>query len=348
MMGMPNKIFSMKMQRHISLVNYSSSVSLIVVSVFAGILLCSCSNNNPTNPAAMINAWRDSSGTSSAPENSSSVSNSNSSSTFVSSASSSSVLASSSNLVSSSTKAISSSVVLSSITASSSLTQSSSSATLSSAVVSSSSIATSSAGSSASTGISYGNVKDNAGKSYLTVTFDGQTWMAENMHYATTSGSWCKDDNSDAAMTSFNSTYCDTHGRVYDWATANTVCPSGWHLPTDAQWQTLEMYLGMTYLQADSVDWRGLDEGARLKMEWSGMPSLNTVGFAAVPAEVFSSSGGTFGNAGSVVSTVFWTSTNGTAGAYYRMLSDTENGIQRNVAGESEQKNGYSVRCLKD
>jgi uncharacterized protein (TIGR02145 family) len=72
------------------------------------------------------------------------------------------------------------------------------------------------------------------GKIYLAVTIGTQTWMAENLN-RNASGSKCYDNIS---------TNCEKYGRLYNWSTASTVCPSGWHLPTDAEWTTLETFVG--------------------------------------------------------------------------------------------------------
>jgi uncharacterized protein (TIGR02145 family) len=68
------------------------------------------------------------------------------------------------------------------------------------------------------------------GQKYRTVKIGNQWWMAENLNYITTHGSWCyldKDSN------------CNKYGRLYNWQTAMKVCPTGWHLPTKAEFDTL-------------------------------------------------------------------------------------------------------------
>jgi uncharacterized protein (TIGR02145 family) len=42
----------------------------------------------------------------------------------------------------------------------------------------------------------------------------------------------------------FEPTNCDIYGRLYNWETAQKVCPYGWHLPEDREWKTLTDYLG--------------------------------------------------------------------------------------------------------
>jgi uncharacterized protein (TIGR02145 family) len=64
-----------------------------------------------------------------------------------------------------------------------------------------------------------------------------QLWMAKNLNFET----------NDEGSKYYNNdpTYSNTYGKLYDWETAKNVCPSGWHLPTDLEFQRLEMNLGM-------------------------------------------------------------------------------------------------------
>ncbi len=121
----------------------------------------------------------------------------------------------------------------------------------------------------------YGSVSDVEGNVYKTIELGSQTWMAENLKTTrfnddteiplVTGGTewelmrspaYCWYENNEAV-------YKDFYGAYYNWYTVNTgkLCPSGWHVPSDEEWKTLEMHLGMSQESADSWAWRGTNEG---------------------------------------------------------------------------------------
>jgi uncharacterized protein (TIGR02145 family) len=174
------------------------------------------------------------------------------------------------------------------------------------------------------------------GKTYATIEIGSQTWFAENLNYETSNSWWY--DNSSANG--------DIYGRLYTWDAAMQACPSGWHLPSDEEWKTLEMALGMSQREADDTGWRGTDEGKKMKSTsgWYDYGNgTNSSGFNALPGGQRSS----FAPFGSLdTNGSWWSSTeHSDRYAWCRNLSYAHHVVLRYG---NFKPDGFSVRCIKD
>ncbi len=165
------------------------------------------------------------------------------------------------------------------------------------------------------------------GKTYKTVKIGEQVWMAQNLNYQTDSGAWCYENSADS---------CNKYGRLYDWNTAKTVCPAGFHLPSREDWQNL-------------VDYVGGDEKAGKKLKarsgWNGMGNgTDGFGFSALPSGRRDSGDG-FRYAGNYGD--WWTTTEHSNGsAYGQMMHYGYDGVDRFYGDKKSY--GFSVRCIAD
>ena len=166
------------------------------------------------------------------------------------------------------------------------------------------------------------------GKKYKTVKIGNQTWMAENLAYKASSGCWAYDNNQENVK---------TYGYLYDWKTAKKVCPAGWHLPSDNEWEILIDYLGGEDIAGNKLKstngWESPNSGA-----------TNESGFSALPGGFLGDFlGGTFDNLGGNGS--WWTATvDGVMHACFCSL-------RKNSCAylfSHFQTGGFSVRCVKD
>jgi uncharacterized protein (TIGR02145 family) len=166
------------------------------------------------------------------------------------------------------------------------------------------------------------------GKKYKTVTIGTQTWMAENLNYGT-ENSYCYGDSS---------SNCTQYGRLYTWSAAISACPSGWHLPTRNEYETL-----VTVVGGESV------ASGRLMSTtgWGNFSMCNgsdVFGFTALPAGARSSSGDFDGLRKAAH---FWSSTEVGDGAYIMTgMKDTGGEVYLNTG--TNKSRGLSVRCIKN
>ena len=206
-------------------------------------------------------------------------------------------------------------------------------------------------------------VKDYDGNVYNTVNIGTQVWMAENLkttHYA--NGTVIPFVNSNAAwdaLTSTSEAYCwhsddinnkNSYGALYTWSAAMNselsstnnpsgiqgVCPTGWHLPSDAEWTQLTDFLGGETVAVGKL---------KSTTGWyNGGNGTNESGFTALPAGVRHSSGGIFNYIG--INSRWWSATEESSIiALDRLLGYNLTELER--YGNYKEA-GNSVRCVRD
>ncbi|MDX2002411.1 MAG: FISUMP domain-containing protein [Chitinophagales bacterium] len=181
------------------------------------------------------------------------------------------------------------------------------------------------------------------GQTYRTVCIGNKVWMADNLNYDAPLSECYDGDGAN----------CTLYGRLYDWATvmagqqgsyANPsgvrgVCPTGWHLPSESEWQVMLYNFG-----ADSV------AGGALK-EISGwdapnIGATNSSGFNAKPAGEYL--GGSFGYTYKGTQALWWTATpsaNSSSSAIGVGLTNTNASAIRYGKQKTEK---LSCRCVQD
>jgi uncharacterized protein (TIGR02145 family) len=212
---------------------------------------------------------------------------------------------------------------------------------------------------------SYGAVTDQEGNVYKTILIGTQEWMAENLivsHFSNGDSIINIINDSEwgslvsPAWSSFNNdeSYDCPYGKLYNWYAASdprNICPTNWHVPTDWEWQVLEIYLGISQQEANSTGGRGLEVNAGGKLKatqfWAGdnLNATNETGFSALGSSVRPFNG-VFTPQNQGNSTQFWTSTQiNSSSAWPRWLLTTTGLIYRNSSNKTV---GQSIRCIAD
>lgn len=204
-------------------------------------------------------------------------------------------------------------------------------------------------------------VDNRDGKTYRMAKIDDQVWMAQNLNY--------KGEGKDTIGYCYgnNPANCNKYGRLYTWATAmgstedkcgrgkncdiaersQGICPEGWHLPSNDEWQTLLDHADRDAKKLKSTkgwnDYSGNDGNGTDDYGFTALP-----GGYAEQGDGASLSDDYFKDEGAYA--IFWSSTQvddeDHTQAYRPYLKDD------NKVSESNSNNykgfGFSVRCLKD
>lgn len=194
-------------------------------------------------------------------------------------------------------------------------------------------------------------LKDVDNNTYNAIEIGTQVWMQENLkviHYrngdpitnvtadnawsSTTSGAYCWYDN--------NPSNKDTYGALYNFYNvedSRNLCPSGWHVPSDAEWTTLSNYLG-----GDDISGGKLKEFGLSHWNHPNTDATNSSGFSALPAgyREFDGAFNSLGDEGK-----WWSRTlNDLSTAFFRYIYNNYS----TLFNENFKKNsGLSIRCIK-
>jgi len=176
--------------------------------------------------------------------------------------------------------------------------------------------------------VSFKDSRDN--KTYKTAKIGNQTWMAENLNY-NASGSKCfKNTNAN----------CDKYGKMYNWAMAKTACPSGWHLPSKAEWEVLTAAVGGEKTEGKLL--KAINGWENCNASANSNPCLDSHGFSALPGGYGDLEGNFYavGYRGN-----WWSASENGANAYARRMGYSNE--QAYWDNESKER-FFSVRCLKN
>ena len=196
-------------------------------------------------------------------------------------------------------------------------------------------------------------VTDYDGNVYHTITIGTQVWMVENLkttHYnngtvipiVTDTTTW-KNLSTGAYCWYSNdlTTYKNIYGALYNWYAVNTgnLAPTGWHVPTDADWSTLTSYLGGVSVaggklkEAGTTHWLSPNTGA-----------TNETGFTALPGGYRNLNPTLYYDMG--YAATWWSSTEGNSNSTWcRDMSYNDANL---VSGNYYKNYGFSVRCVKN
>jgi uncharacterized protein (TIGR02145 family) len=211
-------------------------------------------------------------------------------------------------------------------------------------------------------GTAYGNevsfttlptVTDIEGNTYNTVQIGNQVWMSENLKTSryrngglipnvTDNTAWSNLTNGARSYYNKDETNNAIYGKLYNWYTTqgDTLCPTGWGVPTDAEWTTLTNYLGGESVAGSKMKsigtayWNSPNEGA-----------TNESGFSALPAGIRHSDDSNFNSNNYYTS--FWSSSSENSGVAARFFFTfyANSGF---YPSNTFLSGGLTLRCIKD
>ena len=187
---------------------------------------------------------------------------------------------------------------------------------------------------------------NHGGKTYNTVQIGTQCWLRENLDIGTRiNGTVEQSDNGILEKYCYNDqeSNCAVYGGMYQWnemmqyvtSSATGICPPGWHIPSDGEWNDLQTILGSDpggkMKETGFTHWQSPNTGATNSSGFTALP-----GGLLYPAKNFEELN---------QDCYFWSSTDGGSSAPHRTLRYTTANLEQYV---NQKAFGFSVRCLKD
>ena len=212
------------------------------------------------------------------------------------------------------------------------------------------------------------------GNTYNTVQIGSQCWMKESLRTTKYADGTAISQGSGSSTTTAYWYYPNgdasnkpTYGLLYNWKAVmrnssssdsnpsgvQGICPTGWHVPSDAEWKQVEIAVGMSQSDADDTGYRG-NIAAKLSgnIGWTSSsnanaagnmsaPNRNSSGFSVLPAGRYYYNYMSFGT-----DVHFWNTTEyNSSKAWQHTLKHSSAGVGRS---DDDKVSGYSVRCVKD
>lgn len=159
---------------------------------------------------------------------------------------------------------------------------------------------------------SYVDTRDS--QEYGQVQVGNQWWMTRNLNWDAPSGDFCYQDNV---------AKCTQYGKMYDWATANTACPTGWKLPSEGDYNTLVTALGGATAAKTALV--GTSSSSGLGVLYSGVKL------------------GVYANEGSTA--YLWTSTESSSTSRFFLIELSVTSVSFSDLSKS---NSICIRCIKN
>jgi uncharacterized protein (TIGR02145 family) len=196
------------------------------------------------------------------------------------------------------------------------------------------------------------------GNQYRTITIGKQTWMAENLRTTTyrdgtaiaspgaDNDAWERNTEGAYSLHDNRPENKPIYGLLYNWAAVinpRALCPEGWHIPTDAEWQTLVDCLGGDDLAGGAMKSEVVDPAPHPRWDKPNTGATNISGFSGLPGGLRRSNG-TFREIGSYGA--WWSATDGGSDdAWHRSIFYSDTRVYHFIYGKGS---GMSIRCVRD